>query len=48
MYGIEAEVSDEELVFNPDFIFPIGKAKIERIGSDVYNTTHAKMVGFCL
>ena len=33
MYGIEAEVLDEEL--NSNFILPIGKAKIERIGSDV-------------
>jgi pyruvate dehydrogenase E1 component beta subunit len=46
MYGVEAEVSDEEI--NPDFILPIGKAKIERIGSDVTLTAHAKMVGFCL
>ena len=46
MYGIEAEVSDDEL--NSDFILPIGKAKIERIGKDVTITAHAKMVGFCL
>lgn len=46
MYGVEAQVSDEEL--NPEFILPIGKAKIERIGSDVTMTAHSKMVGFCL
>jgi len=46
MYGIEAEVSDDEL--NSDFILPIGKAKIERIGTDVTMTAHSKMVGFCL
>ena len=46
MYGIEAEVLDEEL--NSNFILPIGKAKIERIGSDVTITAHAKMVGYSL
>ena len=46
MYGVEAEVLDDEL--DPNFILPIGKAKIERIGKDVTITAHAKMVGFCL
>ena len=31
-----------------DFVVPIGKAKIERLGADVTITAHAKMVGHCL
>ena len=33
---------------DPNFVIPIGKAKIERAGSDLTITAHAKMVGFCL
>jgi pyruvate dehydrogenase E1 component beta subunit len=43
MYGQEFEVLAEEL--DPNFILPIGKAHIERAGTDVTITAHAKVVG---
>ena len=46
MYNIEFDLSAEELDVN--YVLPIGKAKIERAGSDVTITAHAKMVGFSL
>lgn len=46
MYGIEFDLSAE--VMDKDFIIPIGKAKIERPGTDVTITAHAKMVGHSL
>lgn len=46
MYGIEFDLSAE--VMDKDFLIPIGKAKIERPGSDVTITAHAKMVGHSL
>ena len=46
MYNIEFDLSAEEM--DPDFVLPIGKAKIERAGTDVTITAHAKMVGFSL
>lgn len=46
MYNIEFDLSAEELDVN--YTLPIGKAKIERAGSDVTITAHAKMVGFSL
>jgi len=46
MYGVEFDLSDE--VMDPDFLVTIGKAKIERPGSDVTITAHAKMVGYSL
>eukprot|EP00117_Sycon_ciliatum_P014897 scpid70634/ scgid14968/ Pyruvate dehydrogenase E1 component subunit beta, mitochondrial len=46
MYGQEMEVSDEAL--DKDFVLPIGKAKIERVGSRVTLVSHSRMVGFCL
>jgi len=46
MYGIEFDMSDE--VMDKDFLIPIGKAKIERAGTDVTITAHAKMVGHSL
>ena len=46
MYGIEFDMSDE--VRDVDFVLPIGKAKIERSGTDVTITAHAKMVGHSL
>ena len=33
---------------DPDFLVPIGKGKIERVGTDVTITAHAKMVGHSL
>jgi pyruvate dehydrogenase E1 component beta subunit len=43
MYGIEFDVPDV-----PDWIVPIGKAKIRREGKDVTLTAHSRMVGFAL
>ena len=46
MYGVEFDVTPEEL--DPNFVLPIGKAHIERVGTDVTITAFAKMVGFSL
>ena len=46
MYGVEFEVDDK--IMDMDFVLPIGKAKIERAGTDVTITAHAKMVGHSL
>lgn len=46
MYGVEFETTPE--VMDKDFVIQIGKAKIERPGSDVTITAHAKMVGHSL
>ena len=43
MYGVEFDMTPEQL--DPNFLIPIGKAKIERPGTDVTITAHAKMVG---
>ncbi|MGM0507119.1 MAG: pyruvate dehydrogenase complex E1 component subunit beta [Bacteroidota bacterium] len=39
MYGLKGEVSEEE-----DYLIPIGKARIQRKGSDVTIVAHGKMV----
>jgi pyruvate dehydrogenase E1 component beta subunit len=46
MYNVEFDMSAQEL--DPEFVLPIGKAKVERVGKDVTITAHAKMVGFSL
>ena len=46
MYGVSFPMSDEAL--SEDFVLPIGKAKIERPGSDVSLVSHSRTVGFCL
>jgi len=46
MYGVEFDMTAEEM--DKDFVVPIGKAKIERAGTDVTITAHAKMVGHSL
>jgi pyruvate dehydrogenase E1 component beta subunit len=46
MYGVEFEMSDE--VMDKDFLIEIGKAKIEKAGTDCTITAHAKMVGHSL
>jgi pyruvate dehydrogenase E1 component beta subunit len=43
LYGHEFDIPDV-----PDWIVPIGKAKIRRIGKDVTLTAHSRMVGFAL
>lgn len=46
MYGKEFDLTPEEM--DPDFLLPIGKAKIERAGTDLTITAHAKMVALSL
>lgn len=46
MYGKEFDVPPE--IMDPNFVIPIGKAKIERAGTDVTITAYAKMVGYAL
>ena len=43
LYGTTFEVPESD-----DFVLPIGKAKIERAGTDVTLTAFSKMVGSCL
>ena len=43
MYGATFDVPESE-----DFVIPIGKAKIERAGTDVTITAFSRMVGFAL
>ena len=46
MYGVQMELSDEAA--SPDFVIPIGKAKIERAGTDITIVAHSRCVGFSL
>lgn len=46
MYGVSFETNDA--IMDKDFLIPIGKAKVERTGTDVTITAFAKMVGFSL
>ena len=46
LYGTAFPMSDEAL--SPDFVIPLGKAKIEREGKDVSIITFSKMVGVSL
>ncbi len=43
MYGHEFDVPEGD-----DWIVPIGKAKVRRLGTDVTLTAHSRMVGFAL
>jgi pyruvate dehydrogenase E1 component beta subunit len=43
LYGTEFEIPDVA-----DWVLPIGKAKVRRVGTDVTITAHARMVGFAL
>jgi len=45
-YGNSTEVSEEAM--GEDFLVPIGKAKIEREGSDITIVSFSKHVGLCL
>lgn len=45
-YGESFEMTEEEL--SPDFVLPIGKAKIEREGSDITLVSHTRNVKHCL
>lgn len=46
MYGVAMDMSDEAL--SPEFLIPIGKAKIERQGKHVTLVSHSRSVGICL
>lgn len=46
MYGDSFEVTDNEM--DKDFVLPIGKANIERVGTDITICAYAKMVKFSL
>jgi len=46
MYNREFDVPAEQM--DPNFVIPIGKAKIERAGTDLTIVGHAKMVGHAL
>jgi len=46
MYNREFDVPDH--IMDPNFVIPIGKAKIERAGTDITIVAHAKMVGHSL
>jgi pyruvate dehydrogenase E1 component beta subunit len=42
LYGVSFPMSKEAM--SDDFLIPIGKAKVERVGSDVTIVAHSKMV----
>lgn len=46
MYGVSFPVSDEAL--SEDFVLPLGKAKVERVGKHITLVSHSKPVGLCL
>jgi pyruvate dehydrogenase E1 component beta subunit len=46
MYNIEFDLTPEEM--DPEFLLPIGKAKVERVGTDITIVAYAKMVSFSL
>jgi len=46
MYGVTMDISDEAL--DPNFVIPIGKAKIEKEGNHVTIVAHSKAVGTAL
>lgn len=46
MYGVSFDLSPE--VMSPDFVLPIGKAKVMREGKDITVIAHARMVGQAL
>lgn len=46
MYGVAMDTPDEAM--DPDFVIPFGKAKIERVGTDVTLVAYSISVGDCL
>lgn len=46
LYGESFPVSDEAM--DPNFLIPIGKAKIQRQGNDITFVSFGKMVGYCM
>ena len=43
MYGVEFDVPED-----PDFVVPIGKARVRRTGTDVTISAHSRMLGLAL
>lgn len=48
MYGTAFDVDAEEVIKNKDFLLPIGKAKIQREGSDISLVAHSIGVQFAM
>lgn len=46
MYGESFELTEQEM--SMDFVLPIGKANIERQGTDITIVAYAKMIKFSL
>lgn len=46
LYGVTFDIDDSAL--SKDFLIPIGKAKIERVGDRITLVSHSKPVGLCL
>ncbi|XP_051873190.1 pyruvate dehydrogenase E1 component subunit beta, mitochondrial [Pristis pectinata] len=46
MYGVPFEVSEEAQ--SKDFLIPIGKAKVEKTGTNITLVAHSKSVGNCM
>ena len=46
MYGVSFPMSPESM--SSDFVIPIGKAKIERVGKHITLIGHSRAVQFCL
>lgn len=46
MYGVSFPVSEN--VLKNDFVLPLGKAKVERVGKDLTLVAHSRPVGQCL
>ncbi|XP_067854913.1 pyruvate dehydrogenase E1 component subunit beta, mitochondrial [Heptranchias perlo] len=46
MYGVSFEVSEE--IQSKDFVVPIGKAKVEKAGTNITLVAHSKSVGHCI
>lgn len=45
-YGESFEISEEAM--SPDYLLPIGKANIERAGTDITMVAHSRNVKFCM
>ena len=46
MYGVSFPMTDAEM--KDDFLIPLGKARVDRVGTDVTLVAHSKAVGTCL
>lgn len=46
MYGMSFDMSPEAM--SSDFVLPIGKAKVERVGKDITIVAHSRSVGMSL